>query len=274
VGPADDDLNYTVVALRILKSHGREFTPDDVLATWARCLPFGAVCTAEKMAYRNYVMGLRYPETARTANEYCEWIGAQIRADLYGYVSPGQPAEAARMAFSDAAASHVANGIYGAMWVAAALAVAFHEDDPETIVLRALEQVPRGSRFAEHMRATVDAARAHGEDFEQTFEDIERRLGHYHCVHTVNNACVVAAALMHGGHDFGKVITIAVMGGLDTDCNGATAGSIAGAMLGRERLPGRWVDVFNDTLHSSVSGYQRVAVTELVEETAGLVAGE
>ncbi len=31
------------------------------------------------------------PETALIRNPYREWIGAQIRADLWGWVSPAQP---------------------------------------------------------------------------------------------------------------------------------------------------------------------------------------
>jgi len=268
--PSDDDLNYTVVGLRILQEHGDQFTPDTVLDTWLACLPYEAVATAERAAYRNRVLGMAYPETAVWLNPYREWIGAQIRADAYGYVCPGDPERAARLAWQDAAASHVGNGIYGAMWTAAAIAAAFNEDDPETVIRRGLEQVPDQSRFAVHMRMTIAAARQNGTNFEQTFDDIQRRLGHYHCVHTINNACVVAAALLHGGHDFGRIITIAVMGGLDTDCNGATAGSIAGVMLGRGAIPGAWTEPFNDTLHTAIAGRNVVRISDLVSETVDL----
>ncbi len=269
--PADDDLNYTALSLKIVRQFGRQFTPDDVLRAWLGNLPFNAVCTAERIAYRNAAMGLHYPDTARFLNPYREWIGAQIRTDLYGYICPGAPAEAARMAWSDAACSHTENGLYGAMWVSAAIAAAFVEDDPEAVIRKGLEQVPLRSRFTEHMNKTLEAARAHGEDCEATFDHIAARLGHYHCVHTINNACLVAAGLMHGGHDFGRVISVAVMGGLDTDCNGATAGSIAGVMLGKGRLDGRWTEPFHDTLHTSVQGYNEVRISDIVRQTVGLI---
>jgi ADP-ribosylglycohydrolase len=270
--PADDDLNYTVLALDFLRRKGSRFTPDNLLDEWLGRLPFLAVCTAEKLAYRNRVMGMSYPQTATFLNPYGEWIGAQIRADAYGYIAPGQPEEAARMAWNDAAASHVKNGIYGAMWVAAAIAAAYAEDEPEAVILRGLEQVPARCRFTEHMLATVTAAQANGEDFELTFKDIDRRLGHYHCVHTVNNACIVAAALMHGKRDLGRTICIAVMGGLDTDCNGATAGSIAGVMIGEKAIPRRWRAPFRDTLHTSIVGRDTVKISALVEQTLELIA--
>jgi ADP-ribosylglycohydrolase len=269
--PSDDDLNYTALSLKLVKHGGRDFTPDAVLDAWLRNLSFFSVCTAEKIAYRNRVMGLSYPRTAQFRNTYREWIGAQIRTDLYGYISPGRPEEAARMAWNDAAASHTENGIYGAMWVSAAIAAAFCETDARAIVLRGLEQIPAGSRFAEHMRKTVEVAEASGDDFEATFDDIAARLGHYHCVHAIPNACIVAAGLIHARGDFGKAICIAVMGGLDTDCNGATAGSIAGVLIGRKALPKRWTAPLNDTLHTSVSGYARVKISEMANETVGLI---
>jgi len=268
--PVDDDLNYTVLALELLREHGRDFTPDMVLALWTRLLPYDNVYTAERAAYRNYVLGLRFPQTATFENPYGEWIGAQIRADAYGYVCPGQPARAARLAWQDAAASHVQHGIYGAMWTAAAIAAAFVENDPEAIIVRGLEQVPATCRFTEHMQRTIVTAKQNGNDFEKTFDDIQARVGKYHCVHTINNACVVAAALLHGGHDLGRVICIAVMGGWDTDCNGATAGSIAGVMCGEAALEPRWITPFNDTLHTSLCGQAVLKISNVIARTCAL----
>ena len=51
------------------------------------------------------------------------------------------------------------------------------------------------------------------------------RYGHYSFVHTVNNAALVTAALLWGEGDFTRTIGLAVQGGWDTDCTGATAGS-------------------------------------------------
>lgn len=265
--PADDDLDYTVISLDILKEYGKGFTPDNVLEKWVSKIPFSAVCTAEKMAYRNFVMGMRYPQTATFFNSYYEWIGAQIRTDLYGYISPGKVEEAAAMGFSDSAASHIANGIYGGMWVSAALASAFFETDVKTVIETGLAQIPQKSRFVTQMRITMEEAINNGEYYQKTFDGIQERLGNYHCVHTINNACIVAASLIHGEGDFGKTICIAVMGGLDTDCNGATAGSIAGLMLGVKNIEKKWIEPFNNTLKTRVIGRAENSIDSLVLET-------
>ena len=76
---------------------------------------------------------------------------------------------------------------------------------------------------------------------------------------------VVAAALLHGGGDYSRTIGIAVMGGLDTDCNGATVGSIIGMMLDIEALPSKWTSVMNDTIHTGLAGYHACKISHLSE---------
>ena len=127
--PEDDDTNYTLIGLKLLEENGRDFTPEDVGDCWLRNLPIFHVCTAERIAYRNLVMCIEPPKSASYCNGYREWIGAQIRADIYGYVNPAKPREASAMAWRDASISHVKNGIYGEMWVAAMLAAAFTTKD-------------------------------------------------------------------------------------------------------------------------------------------------
>ena len=39
-------------------------------------------------------------------NPYREWIGALIRADVSGWVFPGQPGAAAQLVYQDASLSH------------------------------------------------------------------------------------------------------------------------------------------------------------------------
>ncbi|MET8773994.1 ADP-ribosylglycohydrolase family protein [Nocardia sp. NPDC004654] len=122
--PRDDDIDYTVLGLHLLESRGLNFTADDVAKLWLERLPFLQTYTAERVAYRNLVDGLRPPRTAEVRNPYREWIGAMIRADIFGYVSPGDPERAAALAAREAAVSHTGNGIFAAMWAAALVAAA------------------------------------------------------------------------------------------------------------------------------------------------------
>jgi len=274
---SDDDIRYTVLGQIVMREKGRDFTTRDVAGAWIGRLPYGMVCTAETQAYRNLVNryhfhiggdkddAIDWHWVATYQNPYREWIGAQIRADSWGYAAPGNAELAAEFAYRDARLSHVKNGIYGEMFVAAMISAAYVMDDPRAIVVAGLAEIPQTSRLYSEMQQTLEICTKYNDDpteFEAVLEEIYALLGHYHPVHTNNNAALVVAALVLGGHDLDKVLTIAVMGGWDTDCNGATAGSIAGAMLGATALPDKWIGRLNDTLNSQIIGYHPIAITE------------
>jgi ADP-ribosylglycohydrolase len=60
---------------------------------------------------------------------------------------------------------------------------------------------------------------------------------------------------------------MAVETGFDTDCNGATVGSVLGMANGIESIPEYWTAPFNDSLYTSIFGIEKVNVTERAELT-------
>jgi ADP-ribosylglycohydrolase len=265
----DDDMDYPILGLHILEAHGPGFTTQDVASEWLHCLPYACVYTAERVAYRNLVSGIAPPESARYRNPYREWIGAQIRADIWGWAAPGRPELAAELAWRDASVSHTKNGIYGEMFFAALLAAAFVESDLHQLIEIGLSEIPGQCRLREAVVDTVEWCDQDA-DWETTWERIEAKYGHYHGVHTINNAAVVLMGLLHGRDDYGRAIAIAVMGGWDTDCNGATAGSVMGTMLGARALPGQWIAPLHDRISSIVIGFNDVKLSELARRTAAV----
>ena len=222
------------------------------------------------MAYRNFAAGVVPPQSAVYRNPYREWIGAQIRADFFGYANPGDPTRAAEWAWRDACISHVRNGIYGEMWVAAMLAAAFVERDWPTIIRAGLAQVPARCRLAEDV-GEVLALHAAGRSYEEATEAVHARWdetnGHHWC-HTNSNAQAVALGLLYGGDNYERTITRAVMPGFDTDCNAATCGSLWGAMHGAGALPPKWTAPLRDRVCTGLAGYQDVSIRALAEEMA------
>lgn len=272
--PIDDDTNYTVMAMKLIDKYGVDFTPNDVLEAWLDWMPMFSACTAERVAYRNAAQGLVAPETATRANPYREWIGAQIRGDFFGYINPGNPKRAAEMAWRDASISHVKNGIYGEMFVSAMLAKAAVCDDITEIIKTGLSQVPTKSRLAHEVSRVLDWY-SNGVPEEEVFSRIHKEwdeFDQHNWCHTISNAMIVAACLLYGGKDFSKTVGLAVQTGFDTDCNGATAGSVLGMVLGEQRIPERWPAAFGRTLRTSIAGYHEVTVDELTEKTLSLIA--
>ena len=156
--PEDDDLNYTLLALRVIEQHGPSFTADDVAMAWLLDLPAGRTFTAERVAYRNLLDGIGPPQSARIRNPFREWIGAQIRTDLYGWVNPGDLERAAEWAWRDASVSHTRNGIYGALYAAALGAAAISAGSVEAVLDAAATVLPPRSRLARAVRFGRDLA--------------------------------------------------------------------------------------------------------------------
>lgn len=267
--PRDDDIDYTILGLHLLEQHGENFTTQDVANAWLALLPYHMVYTAERIAYRNLVNEMPLEQAAIFRNPYREWIGAQIRADGWGYGAAAWPEKAAEFAWRDACVSHVKNGIYGEMWAAAAIAAAFHFDlhspeDIRKVIEIGLSEIPANCRLSEAINDVLSWPKT---DWQTAWSKINEKYGHYHWVHTINNALIVVLGLLYGDGDYSQSICIAVMGGWDTDCNGATVGSILGAMMGAKALPERWTQPLNDRMRSAVIGFDSSTFSNLAERS-------
>lgn len=265
----DDDIDYPILALHLLETHGKGLQPQHVADAWTSLFPLKQVYTAERAAYINITNGLVPPDVATFRNPYREWIGAQIRGDVYGYVYAGDPWAAASLAYQDASLSHVANGVYGEMWAAALVAAAFVSDDASTAIQTSLRVVPPGSRLSEAVGDVVTMF-DEGVDWEEALGRIQAAYGHYSWVHTINNAALVVAGLLWGDGDYLTSVAYTVMGGWDTDSNGATTGSVAGILAGTAGLPDHIMSPLQDRTRSALFGFDNSRISQLAERTYAL----
>lgn len=277
----DDDIRYTVSGLNMMKAYGFKWDSWDLGASWLSNLPFRQLCTAENQAYMNFINVdengpwgkpdnamelLRKNKVNTYLNPYREWIGAQIRVDSYGYVCAGDPHMAAKLAYTDAYFSHVKNGIYGAMFFAALIAAAVSETEINRAIDRALCEIPSASRFYEAMIKSLEIA-DNASGAEELIRNIITEFKRYNVVHTINNAALCLAAIRYSKGDFNTALSISVMGGMDTDCNGATVGSVMGAFVGINGIPDKWKTPLNDTLYSGLLDYHPIAISEIAKQT-------
>jgi ADP-ribosylglycohydrolase len=260
--PEDDDLNFTMLAVVLLERAGLVFTSEDVARLWLDFLPAGRIFTAERVALRNLLEGALPPATAARRNPFREWIGARLRVDAYGWAAGGDPWEAARLAWADARLSHTANGIYAAMFMAAAHAASLWAGLPAECADAGASVVPQGSRLAEALRFARDLEGA----WEQRVDALYERYGTYHWVHAINNTALVAAAL-YAFDDFSAAIGGVVQGGLDTDTNGAAVGSILGAL---RPVEDRWSAPLHGRFASSLPGFDGITLAELAARTVAV----
>ncbi|WP_218025217.1 ADP-ribosylglycohydrolase family protein [Nocardia jejuensis] len=268
--PRDDDLDYTILGLHLLEQHGPAFTPENIAALWLERLPFLQTFTAERVAYRNLIDGFAPPDTASFRNPYREWIGALTRADIYGYTNPGDCVRAAELATRDATISHVGNGLWAAGWAAALVSAAFTASGPRAALIASQAVVPARSRLAAALAEVLDQHRE-GMTWDRAVAAIHDRHEHYSWVHSVGNACLIAAGLLWGEGDFTRTLALTVQGGWDTDSNAATAGSVAGVFAGAAAIPAQWTNPLHDTLRSAVAGYDSSSISDLAARTLALV---
>ncbi|EHB66772.1 ADP-ribosylglycohydrolase family protein [Paenibacillus lactis] len=265
--PVDDDVTYTILGLLIAEEHGTHFTTEDVGKSWLKYLPYA--CTAEEVALLNLKAGRTAMEAADVNNPYCQWIGADIRSDPWAYIAPGIPSKAAEYAYRDAYLSHRRNGIYGEMFFSAAQAAAFEVDHPVDALRIGLTEIPRGC----NLYKDIEWALSIGKDirnYAEAREAVNNRFKGMHSVHTNNNACLTVFGLMIGGTDVSKVISETVAMGLDNDCTAATAGSIVGAIVGKEGVPAHWYAPFHDTVKTYMIGKETFKISDLVERFAAV----
>jgi ADP-ribosylglycohydrolase len=268
----DDDIDYSVLALMMLERHGLALTTEDVARTWLRMLPAGRTYTAERAAYRTLLArakeqfadggapGFDIAECAD--NKYNEWIGAQIRADVYGWVLPGRVGLAADLARRDAALSHRGDGVHGAAFVAA-LGAALAVHAPDAALGFALAEITQGSGACE----AVKLGRSLAGDPDGGAA-IRARYAALSPVHTLNNLALVIWSFYSHLDDFGAAIGDVVAAGLDTDCNGATVGALWGLTGGA--IPASWTRPWNGRVGVTLAGLDEIAVETLVARTVAV----
>jgi len=259
--PVDDDIAYTLLGLLVVEDHGPKFTVADNGKAWIKYLPYA--CTAEDIALKNLKKGVPASQAGAKDNPYCEWIGADIRSDPWGYMAPAYPEFAADMAYRDAYISHRRNGVYGEMYFSAVIAAAFAVNDPVEALEIGLTEIPRSCAMAQAVRwALTEAPKIR--NYKQARAAVDKKFAGMHGVHTILNACLTIWGVTIGGLDLDKVLGETVAMGLDNDCTAATAGSIVGAVVGKKGVATHWTKSFNNTVHSYLIKKPNFRIDDLV----------
>lgn len=262
---ADDDSNGPMIFIRALNdyTHTRALTAEQIGRTWLNYVPYehgffwwgGYGRSTEHTAYLNLYNGIPAPRSGSIAQNgpaVAEQIGGQIFIDAWGLVLPGQPALAAEYAAKAASVSHDGEGVYGGMYVAAEIALAFTAKSVREIVLGALDFIPRDCEYA---RAVRDVVRFYDgqsvKDWREAFLYVEQAWGYHRypgVCHIIPNAAVMVLSMMYGEGDYDRTMNICTMCGWDTDCNAGNVGTIMGVFGGVDAISyEKWLAPIGDT---------------------------
>ncbi len=265
---ADDDSNGPVFFIRALEDCGalEDFSAQDVAEALLNYAPFehgffwwgGYGVSTEHTAYLNLRAGIPAPRSGsveQNGSTMAEQIGGQIFIDPWGLVSPGNPEQAARLAKEAASVTHGGNGVWGGVFVACCISLAFVEPNLERVLEGALSHLPQDCEYARVVRAVTDFYREHPDNWRECFQYVDREFGYHkypgNC-HIIPNAAVMILSLLYGEGDFTRTLCICNMCGWDTDCNVGNVGCIMGVHCGLPGIDyGKWRAPINDFLACS-----------------------
>ena len=268
---ANDDLDLQLVWLKMLEDVGLDpsvRTFADYWERYAKQYPWNEY----GFFMRNHGRGLRPPVAGCFENYFVDEMGSPIRSEIWACLHPGDPQAAARMAWKDSALDHAGGeGMCGEMFWAAVEAAAFVEKAPTTLIRLGLNMIPLSSHLARSIREAVwcyDNGRSWGEARER----IASRFGHIQPCNAIPNHGFIVIGWLYG-QDFGDRLCKAVNCGYDTDCTGATLGSLLGILEGTAGIPETWCEPIGEeiVLHQFTGDCDPPAtIAELTDRTAAL----
>ena len=262
---SDDDINYTLLGLRLIEKYGLNIEKWMIGDNWANNIPYYWCWCASRVAYYHLIAkDVPIERIPYSLNPWRECIDGQIRTDIWGYVFPAKHYEACKYAHLDTSFSLTKNGIYGGMFVAGALSCALSKNPTvDKIIDAGLASIPQKSRLYE----AITDVRAWYKESGDWVEVCDKIVEKYNLPNeaTINNMSVVALGIIAGDLDYTKSITVATMCGLDTDCNAGTVGSIVGAAVGLSGIEKRWYEPLNDTIKSVVADVGQCKISDICE---------
>lgn len=269
---ADDDSNGPLFFLRALEDCGKngDLAAQDVGEALLNYAPFehgffwwgGYGTSTEHTAYLNLRAGIEAPRSGsveQNGSTIAEQIGGQIFIDTWGLVAPGNPALAAKYAEAAASVTHGGNGVYGGIFIACAISIAYIEQDIRKIIEGALSYIPADCEYTRVVKAVMDSHEKNPDNWRDCFQYIFENFGYDkypgNC-HIIPNIAIMILSLLYGNGDFSDTLNICNMCGWDTDCTVGNIGTIMGVRGGTDCIDyKKWREPINDFLAcSSVIG--------------------
>lgn len=264
----NDDITFELAVLKAFEEKGYDITSDDIADKWVALIPFAY--TAEEVALRNIKSGIYPPQSGYLANPYREMIGAPMRAAVCGALAPGNPREAARLAWIDGCVSHHNNGIIAEIFNALLVSLAYVESDARVILNKAISMIPVDCEFYSVIDYAYKACEKYG-NYKEAWEDCEDRYKEYDWVHSYPNMAAEVIAIYFAGNDFDKVMNMLVMAGQDMDCTAGPIGHMYGVMLGTAGIDKKWTEPLKDRLDTYVRTMEHMKISELSEMTTNAI---
>lgn len=252
----DDDWYYEMIAIKGFEKFGPKMTVEQLGEMWKqnKCGSWGSSAEARKLLDK----GIKAPLTGHPYyNKFWFTIGPQFSADVYGALSPGIPNLAGNMAREYGHINGYAEGVDGAVFVAAAISLGFVEKDTKIIVRKAAKMLDEKSPYRQCLNMVIEMADS-GKSAQDVLNAVEQRwhIEYPNTNNAVANGGIVATCLWFGEADFLKTVNLASrsLDFTDSDCNAANAIGVIMAMKGTAGIPKGLMEQIGDTIKGDKMG--------------------
>ncbi|WP_304942729.1 ADP-ribosylglycohydrolase family protein [Vallitalea guaymasensis] len=260
----NDDITFELAFLKAFMDKGGDVDSVDIAHEWIGLIPAG--WSAEEVALRNIRYGIYPPESGTFCNPYCEWIGAQMRGAICGMVAPGNPKEAARLAWLDGQVSHYNNGIIGEIFNAMLVSLSFTRRDVRLLLKEVINMIPSKSEYYSVVKFALDQCEK-STNWEQAWRPCEEKYAKYNWIHAYPNAAAEVVALWFGNGDYDETLHIIAMEGVDVDCNAAQIMTALGIIVGKDKIASKWTEPFDNNIETYVRSMENIDINELTKWT-------
>jgi ADP-ribosylglycohydrolase len=253
---ANDDLDLQILWLKAMEENNYSVDAYTLGEYWLKYVPVD--WNEYGVGKVNMRLGIMPPLSGEYNN--AKWKtsnGAWIRSEIWACLAPGNPMLAAQFAWKDACVDHgCSEGTFAEIFTASLESAAFVEQDRDKLIQFALTMIPSDCKVTVAVNRAVEAKK-NGKTWQQAREDVIAATEELGWFQAPRNVAFTMIGWLFGDGDFGKSICIAVNCGDDTDCTGATLGSIMGILYGTAIIPEKWKAPIGDGIVTvAVSGFE------------------
>ena len=209
---------------------------------------------ANVQARKNFYDSIFPPQSGHPDyNIHADDIDFQIEADYIGFMCPGMPQTASKIADKIGHIMNYGDGVYGGVFVAALYSEAYFESDIPKIIDKALLSIPAESNYSKIVKDVLLLHQQYPANWRAAWVELEAKWGaddicgagdSFNIDAKLNGAYIVMG-LIYGDGDPLKTMEIATRCGQDSDCNPSNAMAVLGVIKGLSGLPAEYQQAVN-----------------------------
>ena len=247
---------------------------------------------ANVQARKNYYDSIFPPQSGMPEyNFHADDIDFQIESDYIGFMCPGMPQTAVKIADKIGHIMNYGDGVYGGIFVAALYSEAFFRNDIPGIIEYALKSIPAESDYYKIVKDVIKLHQHYPTDWQAAWKELEVKwndvdicgAGSAFNIDAKLNGAYIVMGLLYGEGDPLKTLEISTRCGQDSDCNPSNAMALLGVIKGFKNLPPeltKGVTEYKDssfintnyTFSKAVDNTYNYALN-LIKEGSGIVTG-